>query len=294
MFRAHEAEHLPQIARCHDVLQERALLLDRHLVHALHDGVRRRVAPRDFDQLRLVQERVGELLDFVREGRREEQILPAHRSGQQRHDALDVGNEAHVEHAVGFVEDEDLDLAQIDRFLLHVIEKPPGCRHQDLDAAAHDGQLLLDVDAAVDHRRPESAVLAVGADRFLDLDRELARRRQDQRPDRMARRRRAGVGGRGELVQDRQGEASRLAGAGLGTAHHVLACHDQRDRLHLDRRGRGVTCFGHRTEDLRPQAERGKARAIAHSLNSWARPACASQASGPGGDTSKTRWRGRT
>ena len=35
-------------------------------------------------------------------------------AGSGRHDALDGGQEAHVEHAVGFVQDQDADTAEID------------------------------------------------------------------------------------------------------------------------------------------------------------------------------------
>ena len=42
---------------------------------------------------------------------------------QQLADLLDVGDEAHVEHAVGFVDDEDLDAHQHDAAALEVIEQ---------------------------------------------------------------------------------------------------------------------------------------------------------------------------
>jgi hypothetical protein len=45
--------------------------------------------------------------DLVREGRGEQQVLALLR--QQGEHALDVADEAHVEHAVGFVEHQDLD-----------------------------------------------------------------------------------------------------------------------------------------------------------------------------------------
>ena len=64
----------------------------------------------DFDADRIVQERIDEAGDFGRHRRREEQRLAGER--HQLADALDVGNEAHVEHAVGFVDDEDLDAGQ--------------------------------------------------------------------------------------------------------------------------------------------------------------------------------------
>ena len=47
----------------------------------------------------LLQETVGELADFRRHRRREEERLAG--EGEQLHDALDIGDEAHVEHAVG-------------------------------------------------------------------------------------------------------------------------------------------------------------------------------------------------
>ena len=97
---AHEAEHLLQAARADDVLEQRALAVLRALVRALHDGLGRGVAARDLDQLRLVQERSASFLISVGERRREQQVLPLRGRGQQRHDALDVRDEAHVEHAV--------------------------------------------------------------------------------------------------------------------------------------------------------------------------------------------------
>jgi len=48
-----------------------------------------------------------------------------------------------------------------------------------------------------------------------------------------------------EPVQDRQQERRRLARAGLGAAQQVAAFDQMRDRLFLNRRGRGVVGFGH-------------------------------------------------
>ena len=67
----------------------------------------------------------------------------------------------------------------------------------------------------------------------MHLDRQLPRRRQDQRTHRMAGGRRAGAGVRRQALQQRQGEGGGLAGAGLGAAHDVLAGHHQRDGLLL-------------------------------------------------------------
>ena len=64
---------------------------------------------------------LGQAGDFRRHRRREEQGLPRER--HQLADALDVGNEAHVEHAVGFVDDEDLDAGQQQAAALGEIEQ---------------------------------------------------------------------------------------------------------------------------------------------------------------------------
>ncbi len=231
-----------------------------HLVRVLRDGFCRGVALRDFDQLRRVEELVGELLDLAGERGREKQVLALRGGRQQRHDPLDVRDEAHVEHPVGLIEDEDLDLAQIDTLLLDVVEQPARRRDEDLDAAADDSQLLLDVDAAKHDGRAQVRVLAVGAERFLDLDRELAGRREDQRPDGVARRRGARIGERREFLQDRQRKARGLAGAGLGAAHDVLAGENDGNRLRLNGRGRRVTGVGHGPQQLGSQSELGKAR----------------------------------
>ena len=60
--------------------------------------------------LGIVQELRGQALDFGRHGGREEQRLAGER--QELADALDIGDEAHVEHAVGLVDDQHLDAGQ--------------------------------------------------------------------------------------------------------------------------------------------------------------------------------------
>jgi hypothetical protein len=147
----------------------------------LRDGFGGGVALRDLDQLRRFQQLVGKLLDFAGERCGEQEVLAFRRGGKQRHDALDVGNEPHVQHPIGFVEHENLDLAQVHALLLDVIEQSSGGRDQDLDAGAHDRQLLLDVDAAVHDGGTQLRVLAVGLEGLLDLHRELAGGREDQR-----------------------------------------------------------------------------------------------------------------
>ena len=101
------------------------------------------------------------------------------------------------------------------------------------------------------HGRAQVRVLAVFLDLLLDLDRELARRREDQRAHVMAGGRGARVRVRQQLLQDRQAEARRLAGAGLGAAHDVVAGEYLGNRLRLDRRGRRIAGLGRRPAGFR-------------------------------------------
>ena len=57
-----------------------------------------------------------------------------------------------------------------------------------------------------------------------------------------------------KLVQDRQGESRRLAGAGLGDADEIAAGEHMRNGLGLDRCGREILFF-----DKRPRDRRGEA-----------------------------------
>ena len=93
----------------------------------------------------------GERADLVRERRREQQVLAARR--QQREDLADVADEAHVEHPVGLVEDEDLDRARGRSCPAPtMVEQAAGRRDDDLGAGAERADLGVEADAAVDRR----------------------------------------------------------------------------------------------------------------------------------------------
>ncbi len=76
----------------------------------------------------VAQHGFGELGDVLRHGGREEQRLALDR--QLGDDFADVVDEAHVEHAVGFVEHQELDLAELQPVALDEIEQAAGGRHQ--------------------------------------------------------------------------------------------------------------------------------------------------------------------
>jgi hypothetical protein len=67
--------------------------------------------------------------------------------GRQVDDPADVGDEAHVQHAVALIENEHLDLREVDRLLLDVVESP-GSRRRP--GAWSSGELWVERHAAVD------------------------------------------------------------------------------------------------------------------------------------------------
>ena len=253
MLHAREDQHLVPVVLLDQVDQQVLLHLAADRVHLLRDQLGGLVAARDLDQHRRVQQAVGERLDLVAEGGGEEQALLLLR--QHREHLLDVVDEAHVEHAVGFVEDEDLDVREVERALAVVVEQAPRRGDEDVDAAAQLVDLRLHADAAEHHHAGELGVLAVGAHAFLDLRGELARRRQDQGADRQLAARVAHRRLGHQAMQQRQDEAGGLAGAGLGAAHDVAAGEDGGNGLGLDRGGGVVAGFVNGTQQGLGQAE---------------------------------------
>ena len=92
----------------------------------------RRVRRLGADVGRLVHERAGQRDDRVRHGRREQHRLPL--VGDLAQDALDVGQEAQVEHLVGLVEHQHRQPAELQVALLGEVEQSAGGADDDVDA----------------------------------------------------------------------------------------------------------------------------------------------------------------
>ena len=207
--------------------------------------------PGDLDRLRLVEELGRQFLDRRRHGRREQQGLP--RLGQFRADFLDVGDEAHVEHAVGFVDHQQIAAVEHDLAAAEQVHQPARGRDQHVDALFERLDLVAHLNAADQQRHRELVIFAVFDEILGDLRGKLAGRLEDQR----ARHPRAAAA-MGEDVDHRQDEAGGLAGAGLGDADDVAAHQDRRDDPALDRRRRVVAAVGNSAQQFVRKAEIGK------------------------------------
>ena len=226
-----EDDRVGEIGACRvDELPQRRALLVRFAARgdeALDDVLAGRGRLGDFHAHRVAEEPVDELRDLRRHCRREEERLP--REGEEFDDPLDVGDEAHVEHAVGLVDDENLNAGQKQPAAFEMIEQSAGGCDQHVGAARDDLVLLVEGHAADQEREAELMVDAVASKAVLHLACKLARRLEDQRA-RHPRARTAVL----EQRQHRQDEGGCLARAGLGKAENVAAFQHVRDRLFLD------------------------------------------------------------
>ena len=189
------------------------LEVTRHRVHRVRHRGRGRRTPTDLHHDGLPEILARQRLDFGRHGGAEQQRLTV-----ARHlfdNAVQLRREAHVEHAIRFVEHQRLEIREIDVALLEVIEQSSRRGHHDVDAAAQRTLLRFVPNAAKHRDHIHRSVLGILANALLDLETQLAGRRENQnaRPTRTAQ----------QTVYHRQREAGRLASARLGKADQIAA-----------------------------------------------------------------------
>ena len=235
------------------------LLLHRRVVDDLAHALRGDALGLDADQLRVVHVLVGELEHAVRQRRREQHVEAVLGRGQPPQQEADVLDEAEVEHAVGLVEHHHLHVAQVEDVLAEEVDDAARRADQDVDARRERAALLVVVHAAEGEAEREAGVLHEDLGVAMDLDRELARRREHQR----ARRGRWPVG-RGRVAQqvreERDQERRGLAGAGLRLPRDVEARERARQGLGLDRRAAFEARVGDAAGDGFGQVQSGEGK----------------------------------
>ena len=138
--------------------------------------------------------------------------------GRNLADALDIGNEAHVEHAVGFVDHQDLDAVQHQLATLDMVEQPARRGDQDVGATVDLDILVVERHAADQQRNGQAVVAAEPLEGFMDLRRQLPGGLEDQCP------RHAGPARPfSRSDQHRQGEGGSFPRTGLGEAQDIPA-----------------------------------------------------------------------
>ena len=211
--------------------------------------LRRRPLATDLHFQGIVQRPARELLQFRRQRGGEKQGLSVLRTFL--HDALHVGQKAHVQHPVHFVEHENVHVGQRHVALFHVVEEPARRRRQNIHPALQVVQLLPVTDAAIHDRHAEISELGKFLKRFLHLQRQLARRLKNQA---------AQLSVRTEALDNRQRKRRRLARARLRRTDDVPTLQHHRNRLRLNRRRRHIAHFLHAERQRIRQAQRRKSR----------------------------------
>ena len=111
-------------------------------------------------------------VDHAVEGGREQQRLVLVVDVAQ--EPLDLGQEAHVGHAVGLVDDHDLEAAELDLLAVDQVDQAAGGGDDRLDAVGQRLDLLVHVGAAVDGDDPAADGLGQRGEHVVHLEGQLA------------------------------------------------------------------------------------------------------------------------
>ena len=210
--------------------QQRGLLRALDEVDVLGGLLGRQRPSADVDAHGIAQVHPRQGAEVGRQRRGEQQCLPRRRQGV--HDAIELWLEAHVEHTIGLVEDQDAHVFQRERAAVEVVDEPSGRGHDDAWSAAQRVELGTVCDAANDDRGAEVATQAQRP--LVRLLGELARRREDQGA--------ALTCPGAQAFHGWNDERGRLAGAGLCRADDIAPGKPGCNRLRLNRRGSVIAC----------------------------------------------------
>ena len=248
-----EHQYLLPVVAGDQMTQQRDLVGLVARMHQLLDTLGSTVARGDFDHRRVIQQTGGQFADLVGEGGGEEQVLTLLR--HQSQDTADVPDKAHVEHAIRFVQYQDLHLVELDGVLVVKIHQAARTGHQHVQTTASRHHLRIDADAAEHHVAAHWQVFAVVTHALAHLGGQLASRGQHQRTNAVRRNLALALH---QTLQHRQGKACGLAGPCLGRRHQIAASQNGGDRLLLNGRRGVVALFGNGTQQGFGQTEGSK------------------------------------
>ncbi len=179
--RVHEDHRAGRVAIAQQREQQRDFFFVRREVDALRDSVDRHLVGLDADELGIVHVLVRELEHAVRQSCGEQHVQTMAALGQTPQHEADVFDETEIEHPIRLVEHEHLYAAQTEHALLEEVDGSSRRADQNVDAGRELFPLLVVVRAA---ERESELVWQVAAEHLrvrVNLHRELAGRREDQR-----------------------------------------------------------------------------------------------------------------
>ena len=187
--------------------------------------------------------------DRGRHRRREQHRLPG--LGRHPHQLLDVGEEPEVEHLVGLVQHDGVDVGEVEALAVGQVDETTRRADDDVDAGLQRLQLRLVADPAVHRQDPQAPVGGGQREVGGDLEGQLAGGGDDERL-RLALGQVGVVGvlGGDAALEHRDAEGQRLAGARAGLADEVGAHQGDREGHLLDGEGGGDAAALERVADL--------------------------------------------
>ena len=126
---------------------------------------------------------------------------------------LDLGPKAHIQHPIGFVQNEGLEAGEVHPAFSHMVDEAPRGRHDDLHAAAQSFLLGTVCHSPHDGRHPNRGALGKGLRILRHLLSQLPgwAENQDLKPSSDL-----------DLLQTRDHESPRFTRPGLGDTHDIL------------------------------------------------------------------------
>ena len=167
--------------------------------------------------------------DRLGHGRGKQQAAFVGRHGGEHE--FEILAEAEIEHLVGFVEHHDCERRNIERLALDVIAQAARRAHYDMDARLQGAPLALRVHAADARHDPRAGGSEKPRQLALNLQRQFARRRDDQRERRA---------GRGQRRRDAEQRLRHRDAIGDGLARAGLGRNQEIPTESLRRRDRGL------------------------------------------------------
>ena len=138
-------------------------------------------------------------------------------------------DKAHVQHPVGLIQNEDLQILQPDEALLIQAHQTAWRGHQNIHTAAQGFHLRVLPHSAENDGVAQGQVCSVGGETLADLDGQLPGGCEDQGAEPVVRR-----PGRAQPLEDGGGKGTGLSSACLGAAQYVPSRQGRGDGLLLN------------------------------------------------------------
>lgn len=156
----------------------------------------------------------GDLEDVLRHGGRQKNDLST--LGKELENVVDLLRETTRQHLIGLVEDEHLHAVRLEETALDHVLDTTGSTNNDLRTVLESLHVITNAGTANAGVALDVHEVTDGDDDLLDLLGQLTGGSENQSL--------AGLDAGVDLLEDRNGEGSGLAGTGLGLSNNIMAC----------------------------------------------------------------------